>query len=70
MLLDAGMDTGPILTQRELPLEEDETFGSLHDKMAQVGADLLLETLKQWRAGRVVPVPQEDRAGNVRTSPA
>ncbi len=61
MLLDAGMDTGPILTQQEVPLEEDETFGSLHDKMAQVGADLLLETLKQWQAGRVVPVPQEDR---------
>jgi methionyl-tRNA formyltransferase len=60
MLLDAGMDTGPILTQRELPLEEDETFGSLHDKMAQMGADLLLETLKRWSAGRVAPVPQQD----------
>jgi methionyl-tRNA formyltransferase len=60
MLLDAGMDTGPILSQRELLLAKDETFGGLHDKMAQVGADLLLETLKRWKAGRVVPAPQED----------
>jgi methionyl-tRNA formyltransferase len=60
MLLDAGMDTGPVLAQRELPIKEDETFGLLHDEMAQAGAELLLETLRAWRAGRVVPIPQED----------
>jgi methionyl-tRNA formyltransferase len=60
MLLDAGMDTGPILSQREFPLAEDETFGGLHDKMAQVGADLLLETLKRWKAGQATPAPQVD----------
>jgi methionyl-tRNA formyltransferase len=60
MLLDAGMDTGPILSQRRLEIKEDETFGILHDKMAQMGAELLPETLKQWRAGDVMAVPQED----------
>ena len=60
MLLDAGMDTGPVLSRRELPLAEHETFGSLHDKMARVGAELLLETLREWKAGRIIPVAQED----------
>ena len=60
MLLDAGMDTGPMLSQREVPIGEDTTFGSLHDEMAQAGAELLLETLREWRAGRLVPVPQDD----------
>ena len=60
MLLDAGMDTGPVLSQREVTIREDTTFGSLHDEMAQAGAELLLETLREWRDGRIVPVPQED----------
>jgi methionyl-tRNA formyltransferase len=60
MLLDAGMDTGPILSQQGLEIEEDVTFGTLHDKMAHLGADLLLETLKRWRAGHVMPIPQVD----------
>jgi methionyl-tRNA formyltransferase len=60
MLLDAGMDTGPILSQQVLGIEEDETFGILHDKMAQMGSEVLPETLKQWRAGHVMAVPQED----------
>jgi methionyl-tRNA formyltransferase len=60
MLLDAGMDTGPVLSQQELPLAEDETFGSLHDRMAELGAELLLNTLREWKAGRVIPVAQQD----------
>jgi methionyl-tRNA formyltransferase len=60
MLLDAGMDTGPVLAQREVLMGQDTSFGSLHDEMAQAGAELLLETLREWRAGRIVPVPQED----------
>jgi methionyl-tRNA formyltransferase len=60
MLLDAGMDTGPVLSQQGLEIEGDETFGTLHDKMAHLGADLLLETLTQWRRGHVAPIPQVD----------
>jgi methionyl-tRNA formyltransferase len=60
MLLDAGMDTGPVLSQRALEIEKDETFGSLHDRMTCLGADLLLETLRAWRKGHVLPIPQVD----------
>jgi methionyl-tRNA formyltransferase len=60
MLLDEGMDTGPVLLQRALDIEEEDNFGTLHDKMASLGADLLLETLREWRAGHIVPIPQVD----------
>ena len=60
MLLDPGMDTGPVLSKREVPIHEDDTFGTLHDKLGQAGADLLVETLDRWRTGRIQPVPQDD----------
>jgi methionyl-tRNA formyltransferase len=60
MLLDAGMDTGPVLSQQEVLLADDETFGRLYDRMAGIGAELLLRTLRDWKAGRVVPVAQDD----------
>lgn len=60
MLLDAGMDTGPVLSQREVLIGPETTFGALHDEMAQAGAELLVETLGAWRAGRIVPTPQDD----------
>ncbi|MDY0040711.1 MAG: methionyl-tRNA formyltransferase [Desulforhabdus sp.] len=60
MLLDAGMDTGPVLAQREVEIGQEETSGTLHDKLALVGADLLCETLKKWRAGLIQPRPQDD----------
>jgi methionyl-tRNA formyltransferase len=62
MLLDAGMDTGPVLGRREVPLGESETFGSLHDRMAQEGAEFLLEILAAWKSGRLFPLPQDDSA--------
>ena len=58
MLLDEGMDTGPILTRRELPIEAADTFATVHDKLAAVGAELLVETLIEWKAGHVRPQPQ------------
>lgn len=58
MLLDAGMDTGPILTRREVPIEPADAFGAVHDKLAAAGSELLLETLIEWKAGRVRPVAQ------------
>ena len=60
MLLDIGMDTGPILSQREVPISADETTGSLTAKLAQVGAQLLKETLPLWIDGRIKPQPQEE----------
>lgn len=63
MKLDEGMDTGDLLMQRELRLLPDETAEELHDRMAELGAQLLLETLDGLEEGRIVPVPQDgDRA--------
>jgi methionyl-tRNA formyltransferase len=60
MLLDAGMDTGPILNQREVPISDEDTTGSLSVKLAQVGAQLLMETLPLWIEGRKKPRPQDE----------
>ncbi len=60
MLLDEGMDTGPILAQRETRIGADETCDRLTARLFDMGASLLTETLGQWSAGRVAPMPQND----------
>ncbi len=60
MKMDAGVDTGPILSQRAIPIAPDETGGSLFAKMAALGADLLLETLPRYLAGEIQPRPQPE----------
>lgn len=60
MKMDAGLDTGPWLTQRALPIAPDETGQSLHDKLAQLGGDLLIETLPGYLDGTIQPKPQDD----------
>ncbi len=60
MLQDAGLDTGPMLSQRAIPLADDETAESLHDKLASLGADLLLETLPGYLAGDILPQSQPE----------
>jgi methionyl-tRNA formyltransferase len=61
MLLDAGIDTGPVLLQRSITLTEDETTGSLTLKLAEVGAQALLEVLPLWVANKMTPVPQDEQ---------
>jgi methionyl-tRNA formyltransferase len=60
MLLDAGMDTGPILQQRKIAIEDQDNLGSLHDRLSNLGADQLLETLSRWKAGELLPLQQDD----------
>jgi methionyl-tRNA formyltransferase len=60
MLMDAGLDTGPILLQRTLPIDEADTGGTLEAKLAPLGAELLLETLSKWSRGEITPVPQNN----------
>jgi methionyl-tRNA formyltransferase len=60
MKMDAGLDTGPILSQRAVPLAPDETGQSLHDKLAVLGGELLIETLPGYLSGEIVPQPQDD----------
>ncbi|HEU4760384.1 MAG TPA: methionyl-tRNA formyltransferase [Dehalococcoidia bacterium] len=60
MLMDAGMDTGPIVAQRAMPVEPADTAGSLGAKLSAVAADLLAETLPRWLRGEIEPQPQDD----------
>ncbi len=60
MKMDAGLDTGPMLSRRALPLAADETGASLHDRLAALGAELLLETLPCYLNGELSPVPQPE----------
>ena len=67
MKMDAGVDTGPILSQRRLSLAKDETGGSLFAKLSALGADLLSETLPAYLQGTLLPQPQPE-AGVTYTS--
>lgn len=58
MLLDEGMDTGPVLARREEPILPEDTTGSLTERLAVAGAHLLLETLPKWVRGEITPIPQ------------
>lgn len=60
MLMDAGLDTGPILSKREVAITRDETGQSLHDKLAKVGAELLVETLPKYLNGELQPQAQQE----------
>jgi len=61
MLIDAGVDTGPTLLQRTLPISEDDTTGSLTIKLAALGASALLEALPLWVQGKITPQPQDEQ---------
>lgn len=61
MLLDAGIDTGPMLLQRAIPLDEQDTTGTLTPKLAELGAHTLLEALPLWIDGKITPQPQDEQ---------
>lgn len=65
MLMDAGLDTGPILLQRETEISETETGGELLARLAPLGAELLIETLAGLAVGRITPRRQEDEAATL-----
>ena len=58
MQMDEGLDTGDMLLKTEVPLEPEETGGSLHDKLAAAGASLCVRTLKALEEGTVTPKKQ------------
>lgn len=60
MQMDAGLDTGPILSQRSLAIVPNDTRESLTARLAQLGADLLRDTLPNWLAGSIEPQPQDE----------
>lgn len=58
MIMDEGVDTGPILLSRNVPIGPEETAGELHDRLAEIGADLLVETIAGLKTGRLQARPQ------------
>jgi methionyl-tRNA formyltransferase len=64
MKMDAGLDTGPVLATRRTPILATDDSRTLHDRLAQLGADLLAQTIPDYVAGRIVPQPQPLAGGS------
>jgi methionyl-tRNA formyltransferase len=60
MKMSAGLDTGDILTQKATPIGPEETTAQLHDRLAILGADLLVNTLSAYASGAIRPQPQDN----------
>lgn len=60
MLMDRGLDTGPVIVQAQVPVSEYDTTGSLSAKLSLIAAHLLLEALPRWLSGELVPRPQDE----------
>jgi methionyl-tRNA formyltransferase len=61
MKMDPGLDTGPILSQREEPILPDDTTATLSRRLAKLGAALLHDTLPGYLSGEIEPQPQEEQ---------
>jgi len=59
MKMDAGLDTGDILSQRATPIAAQDNAETLHNRLARLAAELLLQTLPELVAGRIQPQPQD-----------
>ena len=60
MRMDEGLDTGPILFQKEVPILEDETAGQLHDRLSQLAGQVIIEALTDMAKTQVKEIPQDD----------
>jgi methionyl-tRNA formyltransferase len=60
MYMDEGLDTGDILLQRKIEIRPEETGGSLHDRLAQIAPEALVESLRLLAAGCAPRIPQDD----------
>jgi methionyl-tRNA formyltransferase len=65
MVLEAGLDTGPVFACRELPIRAMDTGGTLHDALASLGAELLRAELPAYLAGERTPVAQDHSRATV-----
>ncbi len=60
MVMDIGMDTGPIISQRIIPIQPDDSGGALGERLSFLGAELLLDTLTPFLKGEITPIPQDN----------
>ena len=59
MLMDEGMDTGDILLQHEIPIDEEDTGETLSERLSHIGAELLIQTIKLLKENKLSPIPQD-----------
>ncbi len=64
MLMNKEFDKGPVLLKREIPINKEDTTGSLTDRLAKLGATLLKEAIPQWIEGKIVPQLQDETKAN------
>ena len=60
MMMEAGLDTGPIIATAKTKVDTTDTAGTLHDRLAHLGADLLAPTIEALAAGTLTPTPQNE----------
>ncbi|MCB0213133.1 MAG: methionyl-tRNA formyltransferase, partial [Anaerolineae bacterium] len=60
MHMDEGLDTGPMIAKRAIPMTAEHTGGTLTGALAELGSHLLIDTLPDWLAGTLTPQPQPD----------
>jgi len=60
MLMDRGLDTGPVLTRAQVPVSAEDTAGSLMAKLSLIGGQLLCDVLPVWAGGGLTPRPQDE----------
>ena len=60
MQMDEGLDTGPMLAKRSLAIKDEDTNGSLSPRLAELGAELLIDTLPKYLRGEITPQAQDD----------
>ena len=64
MLMEEGLDTGPVLARVEVPITTSMTASDLHDAVAEIGATALIDTLPAWSAAEIKPELQSESAAN------
>ncbi|HCO11839.1 MAG TPA: methionyl-tRNA formyltransferase [Desulfonauticus sp.] len=60
MLMEEGLDSGPIVLQRAMAIDINDTAKTLHDDLAKLGAELIVEALEKMSAGKITPLPQPE----------
>lgn len=64
MQMELGLDTGPMLLMERLPIAADDTTASLHDKLAKLGGDMIVEALHKLKQGGLTSTPQPEAGAN------
>jgi len=60
MLIERKVDSGPIIAQKKVPIQDEDTTGSLTGRLAEAGAELLINTLPEWVSGTIKPLSQDE----------